>query len=135
MRGELPVVTGWLSRVLKNSSLPRLLTLEELDGSEDERMRNETDSANRTSAQDPAGSFIIVARDQHDLWQALTREFKHIPEIQVVLDRRQTERRRLDVPVAQDRRAAQRRSIPHLEDDLRARQYVLVRPRHREPGD
>jgi hypothetical protein len=29
----------------------------------------------------------------------------------------------------------QRRSLPHLEDDLRARQYVLVRPRHRRPSD
>ncbi len=97
-------------------------------------MPNETTSVNQTAAKDPAGSFIIVARNQHDLWQALTREFKHIPEIQVILDRRQTERRRLDLPVAQNRRAAQRRSIPHLEDDLHARQYVLVRPRHRLPG-
>ena len=97
-------------------------------------MLNETTPANQTSAEDPAGGFIVVARNQHDLWQALTREFKHIPEIQVILDRRQTERRRLDLPVAQDRRAAQRRSLPHLEDDLRARQYVLVRPRHRQPS-
>ena len=98
-------------------------------------MPDETKAANRTPAKDAAGSFIIIARDQRELWQALTREFKHIPEIQVLLDRRQGERRRLAVPVAQDRRGAQRRSLPHLEDDLRARQYVLVRPRRRQPSD
>jgi hypothetical protein len=98
-------------------------------------MPDETKAANQTSAKDAAGSFIIIARDQRELWQALTREFKHIPEIQVLLDRREGERRRLTLPVAQDRRGAQRRSLPHLEDDLRARQYVLVRPRHRRPSD
>ena len=98
-------------------------------------MPNETNAASQPSAKDAARSFIIIARDQQELWQALTREFAHIPEIQVFLDRRQAERRRTAVPVAQERRAAQRRSLPHLEDDLRARQYVLVRPRHRRPCD
>ncbi|MBP1779625.1 MAG: hypothetical protein H6Q86_5636 [candidate division NC10 bacterium] len=98
-------------------------------------MPDETSAANRTPAKDPAGSFIIIARDQQELWQELTREFKHIPEIQVLLDRRRGERRRSALPVAQDRRGEQRRSLPHLEDDLHARQYVLVRPRHRQSSD
>lgn len=96
-------------------------------------MSNETNAGGRPAAGDAARSFIIVARDQQELWQALTREFEHIPEIRVFLDRRQGERRRLALPVAQDRRAAQRRSLAHLEDDLRARQYVLVRPRRLRP--
>lgn len=96
-------------------------------------MPHETNAAGQPAVNDTARSFIIVARDQQDLWQALTREFKHIPEIQVFLDRRQGERRRAALPVAQDRRAAQRRNLAHLEDDLRARQYVLVRPRHPRP--
>ena len=96
-------------------------------------MPNETDAVGQPAANDAARSFIIVARDQQELWQALTREFRHIPEIQVLLDRRQVERRRVTLPVAQDRRAAQRRSLAHLEDDLRARRYVLVRPRHFRP--
>jgi hypothetical protein len=99
------------------------------------RMPNETNSVSPPSAKDTVRSFIIVARDQQELWQALTREFKGIPEIQVLLDRRQGERRRVAQPVVQDRRGGQRRSLPHLEDDLRARQYVLVRPRHRGPSD
>ena len=96
-------------------------------------MSNATNAAGQPAANDPARSFIIVARDQQELWQALTREFRHIPEIQVFLDRRQGERRRVVSPVAQDRRAAQRRNLANLEDDLRARQYVLVRPRHPRP--
>jgi len=98
-------------------------------------MPNETNAGSQSAAKGPARSFIIIARDQQELWQALTREFEHIPEIQVFLDRRQGERRRLALPVAKDRRGAQRRSLRHLEDDLRARQYVLVRPRHRQPSD
>lgn len=96
-------------------------------------MPHERNAAGRPAANDTARSFIIVARDQHELWQALTREFKHIPEIRVFLDRRQAERRRVALPVTQDRRAAQRRNLAHLEDDLRARQYVLVRPRQPRP--
>lgn len=97
-------------------------------------MWNETHAASQPPEKQSARSFIIVARDQHELWQALTREFKHIPEIQVFLDRRQAERRRMIVPVIVERRGAQRRSILHLQDDLHARQYVLVRPRHRGPS-
>jgi len=96
-------------------------------------MPDETRAASQTATKDPARSFIIIARDQQELWQALMREFEHIPEIQVFLDRREGERRRLALPVAQDRRGAQRRSLAHLEDDLRARRYVLVRPRRRQP--
>jgi hypothetical protein len=76
-------------------------------------------------------SLIIVARPQRELWRALTREFRHIEEIQVLLDRRQGERRRAVRLVAHDRRATERRSLPRLEDDLRARRYILVRPRCR----
>jgi hypothetical protein len=98
-------------------------------------MPNETNSVSPPSARDTVRSLIIVARDQQELWQALTREFKDIPEIQVLLDRRQGERRRVAQPVARDRRGVQRRNLPRLEDDLRARQYVLVRPHHRRPSD
>ncbi len=74
-------------------------------------------------------SLIIVAQPQRELWQALTREFRHIEEVQVLLDRRHGERRRAVRPVPHDRRAKERRSLPRLEDDLRARRYILVRPR------
>lgn len=80
-------------------------------------------------------SLIIVAREQRELWEALTQEFKSIEEIQVLIDRRYGERRKMFQPVSQDRRARERRTLPRLEDDLRARQYVLVRPRHPRSSD
>lgn len=79
--------------------------------------------------------LIIVARDQPDLWQALTREFGHSQDIRVILDRRRGERRRTERVHAPDRRGADRRSMPRIEDDLRARQYVLARPHYRLPRD
>lgn len=80
-------------------------------------------------------SLIIVAQPQQELWQALTREFRHIHEVQVLLDRRNGERRRAVQPVAHDRRAQERRSLPRIEDDLRARRYILVRPHCRRPSN
>ena len=80
-------------------------------------------------------SLIIVAREQRELWCSLVHEFKHVEQIQVLLDRRHGERRTPSGPVTYDRRARDRRSLPRLEDDLRARQYVLVRPHDRRPHD
>jgi hypothetical protein len=78
-------------------------------------------------------SLIIIAREQQDLWRALEHEFKDVAKVQVLLDRRHGERRTPRGPVAYDRRASDRRSLPCLEDALHARQYVLVRPHDRRP--
>lgn len=87
----------------------------------------------------PAGKtvrgLIIVARNQPDLWETLAREFGHGEEIRVLLDRRHGERRKEDRLHAPDRRSAERRNLLHIEDDLRSRQYVLVRPHYRMPKD
>ncbi|RPI05316.1 MAG: hypothetical protein EHM71_12790 [Zetaproteobacteria bacterium] len=82
-----------------------------------------------------ARSLIIVVREQRDLWQSLLHEFKDVERIQVLLDRRYGERRTPRGPVPYDRRARERRSLLRFEDDLRARQYVLVRPHDRRPRD
>jgi len=58
-----------------------------------------------------------------------------VERIQVLLDRRYGERRTPRGPVPYDRRARERRSLLRFEDDLRARQYVLVRPHDRRPRD
>jgi hypothetical protein len=79
--------------------------------------------------------LIIVARDQPDLWRALTREFGQCHEIRVLLDRRQGERRKDNRAYTPDRRGADRRNLPRIEDDVRSRQYVLVRPHYRVPKD
>jgi hypothetical protein len=79
--------------------------------------------------------LIIVARDQPELWRALTHEFGQSQEIRVLLDRRQGERRKADQAHTPDRRGTDRRSLPRIEDDVRSRQYVLVRPHYRVPRD
>jgi hypothetical protein len=79
--------------------------------------------------------LIIVSRDQPELWQALRREFGQNDEIRVILDRRYGERRSLDRGDVADRRGRDRRNMPRIEDDLRTRKYVLVRPHYRVPRD
>jgi hypothetical protein len=80
-------------------------------------------------------SLIIVARGQQELWRSLAHEFQNVRQIQILLDRRHGERRTPRGPVAYDRRARDRRSLLRLENDLHARQYVLVRPHYRRPQD
>jgi len=79
--------------------------------------------------------LIIVARDQPDLWRALIREFGQSQDIRVILDRRCGERRQAERLHTPDRRGMDRRSMPRIEADLRARQYVLTRPHYRLPKD
>lgn len=79
--------------------------------------------------------LIIVSRDQPELWQTLSQEFGRSREIRVILDRRYGERRQAERPHAPERRGSERRSMPRIEDDLRARQYVLARPHYRLPRE
>ena len=78
-------------------------------------------------------SLLIVARDQPDLWDALQRELGDHPDLELILDRRRGERRQSRSPMAAENRRRERRSLPHLEDDLRVRQYLLARPHSRRP--
>ncbi len=76
-------------------------------------------------------SLIIVARDRLDLWQALTQQLAAEENIVILLDRRHGERRQSAQPCGPDRRRTDRRSGPNLEEDVRSRQYVIVRPKAR----
>ena len=98
-------------------------------------MLEQISSARRVPSPKHVLSLIIVAREQQDLWRSLAGEFRDVQQVQVLLDRRRGERRTPRGPVAYDRRARERRSLPRLEDDLHARQYVLVRPHYRRPHD
>jgi hypothetical protein len=79
--------------------------------------------------------LLIVARDQIELCRSLKQAFGDSERVTVLLDRRQGERRHGIQPVTADRRGIDRRSLPHIEDDLRLRKYVLVRPHYRRPHD
>lgn len=98
-------------------------------------MQDRTRTEHRVPTPQAVRSLIIVAREQRDLWRSLVHEFKGVEHIHILLDRRHVERRTPWSPVAYDRRIRERRRLPRLEDDLRARQYILVRPYAREPHD
>ena len=69
--------------------------------------------------------LIVVARDQPEVLQALTRRFAGNEEVQVFLDRRQATWRsgeRTD--------EIERRRPPSIETDVNYRQYVIVRAQH-----
>ena len=71
------------------------------------------------------GHLVIVARPQVNLYEYLRQKFADDPNVQVVLDRRQGERRGETAATAADRGAADRR---HMEIDqaLRARGLAVV---------
>jgi hypothetical protein len=73
-------------------------------------------------------SLIIVARHELDLWLYLTQSYGGIPELQVLLDRRQGERRHQVQRHTPERRKADRRHALSSEESLR-RQPFLVVPR------
>jgi len=98
-------------------------------------MRERISSDRGGVTQQVVRSRIIVALDQQDLWRSLVDAFKDAEDVQVLLDRRTGERRTRCAPVADERRVRERRSLPRLEDDLHARQHVLVRPHYRRPHD
>jgi hypothetical protein len=75
-------------------------------------------------------ALVVVARDQSDLWQSLTRHFAASEDVQVLLDRRQGERRQRLQTYEQDRRGPDRRRPPSTENDVCCRQYVIARPQH-----
>lgn len=66
--------------------------------------------------------LIVVARDQPEVLQALTRRFERNEEVQVLLDRRRGAWRPGDRTNQIDRRRP-----PSIETDVRSRQYVIAR--------
>ena len=90
---------------------------------------------NGPSTNTPVRGLLIVARDHPDLYHAMEQAFGGSQRVTVLFDRRHAERRRAVRPIEPDLRRIERRSFPHLEDDLRLRKYVLVRPNYRRPHD
>ena len=66
--------------------------------------------------------LIVVARDQPEVLQALTRRFAGNEEVQVLLDRRQ-----LAWGPGNRINEIERRRPPSIETDVNYRQYVIVR--------
>lgn len=75
--------------------------------------------------------MVIVARDQPDLWQYLLQEFAEDEEVQVLLDRRQGERRQQVQRCESERRGANRRRGVTTDTDLQYHPFILVLPGQR----
>jgi hypothetical protein len=75
-------------------------------------------------------ALVVVARDQPDLWQSLTQHFAANEDVQVLLNRRQGERRQQAQTYERDRRGPDRRRPPSIESDVSHRRYVIARPQH-----
>ncbi len=71
-------------------------------------------------------SLIIVAREEPDLWLYLTRSYGGIQGLEVLLDRRQGERRHQVQPYTPERRQAERRRLPAPEKNRHRQPFRIV---------
>jgi hypothetical protein len=73
--------------------------------------------------------LFIVSRQQPDLYSYLSREFSGEPEVRVILDRRQGERRQGNGHAGDivERRQAQRRASDETHTKLASVGYAFVR--------
>lgn len=75
-----------------------------------------------------AQHLFIVARQHPDLFSYLSREFSAEPEVTVIVDRRQGERRTTRRPLARvDRRRSERRTKAEIAGQLSTLGYAFVR--------
>jgi hypothetical protein len=73
-----------------------------------------------------ARHLFIVSRDQPGLYEFLQQEFSEHSDVDVVLDRRQGERRRSSPARPDDRRQSDRRAPRGLEAEIQTRGYAIV---------
>ena len=69
--------------------------------------------------------LFLVARDQTDLWDQLSKEFSG-RDVSVVVDRRRGERRRDAQSEASERRRTERRSKPDVDHEVRSRGFSVI---------
>lgn len=75
-----------------------------------------------------ARHLFIVARQQPDLFSYLSREFSAEPDVTVMVDRRQGERRTARRPLARaERRQSDRRGRAEIAGQLSTLGYAFVR--------
>jgi hypothetical protein len=70
--------------------------------------------------------LFIVSRDRADLYRYLSQTFADVKDVEVVWDRRAGERRRDTATSTPDRRRAERRTRPSVEEDLKKVGYAFI---------
>jgi hypothetical protein len=89
-------------------------------------MADEGRSLKAQPTRDTLRCVIIVARDETDLWHYMARDFGEFKGLQVILDRRQRERRQQVQRYQPERRREERRHPPTMDEDLRRQPFVIV---------
>ena len=69
--------------------------------------------------------LYIVSRDSPELYERFARAFADDPDVEVVLDRRRTDRRQRDLPHSAERRVRERRSAS-IEATLQRLGWAVV---------
>ena len=78
---------------------------------------------------------FIVARDNPKLYEHLVRSFADVPDIQIILDRRGSERRAARVRrMGRERRLRERRTDTRIQEELRLFGWAFVRVEPGPPG-
>lgn len=70
--------------------------------------------------------LFIVSRDRAHLFRYLTQTFAGAENVDVIWDRRVAERRHRSMPVTSDRRRADRRTRPGIDNDLKQVGYAFL---------
>jgi len=70
--------------------------------------------------------LFIVARDRSDLYRYLSQTFADAENVEVIFDRRSTERREHSTTAAPERRRRERRSRPNVDEELRSVGYAFL---------
>jgi hypothetical protein len=71
-------------------------------------------------------TLFIVSRQSRDMYAYLTERFANDSAVEVILDRRVLERRRLHANGEPDRRRADRRQRPEVEAELQTRSHAIL---------
>jgi len=71
--------------------------------------------------------LFIVSRDQKDLHDYLTKEFRRDEQIQVILDRRVADRRRRVQALARENRQSARRRALAVQEQVKSVGFAVVR--------
>ena len=70
--------------------------------------------------------LFIVARDRSDLYRYLSQTFADADNVEVIFDRRSTDRRDVSTPAHPERRRRERRGHPTVEEELRTVGYAFL---------
>jgi len=70
--------------------------------------------------------LFIVARDRADLYRYLSQTFADAENVEVIFDRRNSDRREQSAPTNPERRRRERRIRPNVDEELRTVGYAFL---------